>query len=45
MTIKKTLGEVEKDVMGEKADPYTAAAALLDLYSETLRLPKTAREE
>ena len=44
-TIKETLGEVEKDVMGGKTDPYTAAAALLDLYSETLRSPQAAREE
>jgi len=40
--IQKTLGEVEKEVMEGKTDPYTGATNLLNLYFEKLRLPSSA---
>ena len=43
--VKKTLGEMEKEVMEGKTDPYTGAANLLDLYFEKLRLSPSAREQ
>ena len=43
--IKKRLGEVEREVMEGKTDPYTGAANLLDLYFEKLRLPPSSEEK
>ena len=43
--IKKTLGEVEREVMEGRTDPYTGAANLLDLYFEKLRLPPSSEEK
>ena len=43
--VKETLGEVEKEVMEGKTDPYTGAANLLDLYFEELRPPRSAQEK
>ena len=43
--VKEALGNMEKEVMEGKTDPYTGAADLLDLYFEGLSPPRSTQEK